>query len=201
MVPILLCSSSHFVLFCLRLIIRLDTLWRYDNPDLAPPSPSRVPKILSLDWRELYDAWHLGESINRFVQLLQSRVIFLRWGLHLAGAALWLILPWLSNHRTPRMLCEGTFEQLQSFLRSPIVDTIRTVCKKQKVHSSTLWNPNELEGLPRRALKRQFFSQILTIFVDRKLVIIGDGACGKTSLLSVFTLGYFPTVSYSQPKR
>lgn len=31
---------------------------------------------------------------------------------------------------------------------------------------------------------------------SRKLVIIGDGACGKTSLLSVFTLGYFPTVSY-----
>ncbi|KAB8213478.1 P-loop containing nucleoside triphosphate hydrolase protein [Aspergillus novoparasiticus] len=28
---------------------------------------------------------------------------------------------------------------------------------------------------------------------NRKLVIIGDGACGKTSLLSVFTLGYFPT--------
>ncbi|KAL4934200.1 P-loop containing nucleoside triphosphate hydrolase protein [Aspergillus undulatus] len=28
----------------------------------------------------------------------------------------------------------------------------------------------------------------------RKLVIIGDGTCGKTSLLSVFTLGYFPTV-------
>nr|KMM72911.1 GTP-binding protein rho2 [Coccidioides posadasii RMSCC 3488] len=28
----------------------------------------------------------------------------------------------------------------------------------------------------------------------RKLVIIGDGACGKTSLLSVFTLGYFPTI-------
>ncbi|KAG8673201.1 Rho GTPase [Fusarium poae] len=31
--------------------------------------------------------------------------------------------------------------------------------------------------------------------IRRKLVIIGDGACGKTSLLSVFTLGYFPTVS------
>lgn len=31
---------------------------------------------------------------------------------------------------------------------------------------------------------------------NRKLVIIGDGACGKTSLLSVFTLGYFPTVSH-----
>ena len=29
--------------------------------------------------------------------------------------------------------------------------------------------------------------------MHRKLVIIGDGACGKTSLLSVFTLGYFPT--------
>ncbi|KAF8460356.1 GTP-binding protein-like protein rho2, partial [Kalaharituber pfeilii] len=28
--------------------------------------------------------------------------------------------------------------------------------------------------------------------IIRKLVIIGDGACGKTSLLSVFTLGYFP---------
>ena len=28
-------------------------------------------------------------------------------------------------------------------------------------------------------------------------MIIGDGACGKTSLLSVFTLGYFPTVSQS----
>jgi Rho family protein len=33
--------------------------------------------------------------------------------------------------------------------------------------------------------------------LHRKLVIIGDGACGKTSLLSVFTLGYFPTVSPS----
>ncbi|KAI5815750.1 P-loop containing nucleoside triphosphate hydrolase protein [Pyronema omphalodes] len=33
-----------------------------------------------------------------------------------------------------------------------------------------------------------------TNVIRRKLVIIGDGACGKTSLLSVFTLGYFPTV-------
>lgn len=32
-----------------------------------------------------------------------------------------------------------------------------------------------------------------TNVIRRKLVIIGDGACGKTSLLSVFTLGYFPT--------
>ncbi|KAF4965091.1 hypothetical protein FZEAL_10804 [Fusarium zealandicum] len=31
--------------------------------------------------------------------------------------------------------------------------------------------------------------------IRRKLVIIGDGACGKTSLLSVFTLGYFPTLT------
>jgi len=29
--------------------------------------------------------------------------------------------------------------------------------------------------------------------VKRKLVIVGDGACGKTSLLSVFALGSFPT--------
>jgi GTPase SAR1 family protein len=31
---------------------------------------------------------------------------------------------------------------------------------------------------------------------NRKLVIVGDGACGKTSLLSVFTLGYFPKVMF-----
>ncbi|KAF7731734.1 Rho GTPase [Apophysomyces ossiformis] len=30
--------------------------------------------------------------------------------------------------------------------------------------------------------------------VCRKLVVCGDGACGKTSLLSVFTRGYFPQV-------
>ncbi|GME76222.1 unnamed protein product [[Candida] boidinii] len=30
-------------------------------------------------------------------------------------------------------------------------------------------------------------------FIKRKIVIVGDGACGKTSLLYVFTLGEFPT--------
>lgn len=30
--------------------------------------------------------------------------------------------------------------------------------------------------------------------VQRKVVLLGDGACGKTSLLNVFTRGYFPTV-------
>ncbi|KAK5937833.1 Rho GTPase [Knufia obscura] len=29
---------------------------------------------------------------------------------------------------------------------------------------------------------------------QRKLVLLGDGACGKTSLLNVFTRGFFPTV-------
>ncbi|KAI8381114.1 small GTPase superfamily [Radiomyces spectabilis] len=33
---------------------------------------------------------------------------------------------------------------------------------------------------------------IQTDFIRRKLVIVGDGNCGKTSLLSVFTQGYFP---------
>lgn len=33
----------------------------------------------------------------------------------------------------------------------------------------------------------------LLIVPKRKLVIVGDGACGKTSLLYVFTLGEFPT--------
>jgi hypothetical protein len=38
------------------------------------------------------------------------------------------------------------------------------------------------------------------ILNDRKLVIVGDGACGKTSLCSVFTLGYFPKVaSFEHP--
>jgi len=30
--------------------------------------------------------------------------------------------------------------------------------------------------------------------LQRKLVILGDGACGKTSLLNVYTRGYFPQV-------
>jgi len=30
--------------------------------------------------------------------------------------------------------------------------------------------------------------------LQRKLVVLGDGACGKTSLLNVFTRGYFPQV-------
>ncbi|CAK9435426.1 uncharacterized protein LODBEIA_P01530 [Lodderomyces beijingensis] len=30
--------------------------------------------------------------------------------------------------------------------------------------------------------------------IHRKIVILGDGACGKTSLLNVFTRGYFPQV-------
>lgn len=30
--------------------------------------------------------------------------------------------------------------------------------------------------------------------IQRKIVILGDGACGKTSLLNVFTRGYFPQV-------
>lgn len=30
--------------------------------------------------------------------------------------------------------------------------------------------------------------------IERKIVILGDGACGKTSLLNVFTRGYFPEV-------
>lgn len=30
----------------------------------------------------------------------------------------------------------------------------------------------------------------------RKLVVCGDGACGKTSLLSVFTRDYFPQVLF-----
>lgn len=31
--------------------------------------------------------------------------------------------------------------------------------------------------------------------VQRKLVLLGDGACGKTSLLNVFTRGFFPVCS------
>lgn len=42
--------------------------------------------------------------------------------------------------------------------------------------------------------QRQYGGILYSLLSYRKLVIIGDGACGKTSLLSVFTLGYFPTV-------
>ncbi|OLL22143.1 GTP-binding protein rho3 [Neolecta irregularis DAH-3] len=30
--------------------------------------------------------------------------------------------------------------------------------------------------------------------LHRKIVVLGDGACGKTSLLNVFTRGYFPEI-------
>lgn len=54
-------------------------------------------------------------------------------------------------------------------------------------------------ALPALIMNLPFLRHLLTLVpppsLHRKLVIIGDGACGKTSLLSVFTLGYFPTVS------
>ena len=55
-------------------------------------------------------------------------------------------------------------------------------------------------SLSKDAIRRYFFPSISCFQVERiaecnrKLVIVGDGACGKTSLLSVFTLGYFPKV-------
>ena len=49
-------------------------------------------------------------------------------------------------------------------------------------------------GYPNFILFLQSFT-VSNHLSSRKLVIIGDGACGKTSLLSVFTLGYFPKAS------
>jgi GTPase SAR1 family protein len=53
-------------------------------------------------------------------------------------------------------------------------------------------------SLSKDAIRRYIFAQLFGIGTNwcRKLVIIGDGACGKTSLLSVFTLGYFPKVVF-----
>lgn len=53
----------------------------------------------------------------------------------------------------------------------------------------TLSRPHTPSSRPELSPLTSFFCVL-----HRKLVIIGDGACGKTSLLSVFTLGYFPTV-------
>lgn len=35
--------------------------------------------------------------------------------------------------------------------------------------------------------------------VRRKLVVVGDGACGKTSLLITFSKGHFPEVPTHRP--
>lgn len=43
-------------------------------------------------------------------------------------------------------------------------------------------------------LPKTFVYNDTNILVQRKIVILGDGACGKTSLLNVFTRGYFPQV-------
>merc|ERR1711964_20173 len=54
-------------------------------------------------------------------------------------------------------------------------------------------SPNT-SSLPKRIIRSiDAMAQQQSNVMRRKLVIIGDGACGKTSLLSVFTLGYFPT--------
>jgi ABC-type taurine transport system ATPase subunit len=42
--------------------------------------------------------------------------------------------------------------------------------------------------------KNMVFCVHLKKTIQRKLVVVGDGACGKTSLLNVFTRGYFPQV-------
>lgn len=36
--------------------------------------------------------------------------------------------------------------------------------------------------------------------IRRKLVVIGDGACGKTSLLLSYANGSFPRVKYGDPR-
>ncbi|KAM0703651.1 hypothetical protein Q7P35_009590 [Cladosporium inversicolor] len=62
--------------------------------------------------------------------------------------------------------------------------------------SRSYWPCNRLlnrQHHPRLAEKQFTMAQGDQQVMRRKLVIIGDGACGKTSLLSVFTLGYFPT--------
>lgn len=48
--------------------------------------------------------------------------------------------------------------------------------------------------VPQNTLNANNSVQMVADVLFRKLVVVGDGACGKTSLLSVFTLGYFPTV-------
>ena len=89
-------------------------------------------------------------------------------------------------------------------MRSPTVDCcwVGTSDLEQLTQPRLILLHASFSHLSSRLLFFEFKSGSLslTLFypIRRKLVIIGDGACGKTSLLSVFTLGYFPTVSGKQ---
>ncbi|KAF1742896.1 hypothetical protein MXB_351, partial [Myxobolus squamalis] len=64
-------------------------------------------------------------------------------------------------------------------------------------HYSPLSFYTEFSRKAQTSQVRQFFNSKFDIFmasVRKKLVIVGDGSCGKTSLLIVFSRGQFPTV-------
>jgi len=63
-----------------------------------------------------------------------------------------------------------------------------------------------MSGSPSRAVSVLMCAQLPIISnkqLRRKLVIVGDGAAGKTSLLNVFAVGHFPEnyVSYQAVAR
>jgi len=65
---------------------------------------------------------------------------------------------------------------------------VNRVCPRTQFEGSFLTSATVTVALKLRPLMRKLISTC------RKLVIVGDGASGKTSLCSVFTLGYFPKV-------
>ena len=108
-------------------------------------------------------------------------------------------------------VCKSRTSEVSACIHMPFIDMRSATVDCCLVGTSDLEQLEQprlilLHALFSHLLSRLFFSQLnsgllrLTLFypIRRKLVIIGDGACGKTSLLSVFTLGYFPTVSGKQ---
>ncbi|KAL8687569.1 MAG: hypothetical protein Q9218_006298 [Villophora microphyllina] len=95
-----------------------------------------------------------------------------------------------SLHHSPPPLSSPTYTKRVHFRRTKLT------CPLSVDHYVTTTRPKCYAKVREEDILETLYESLIKV-VARKLVIIGDGACGKTSLLSVFTLGYFPTVGVS----